>query len=44
MTAYGITALDIDHALDVIDSVVRDYRRRSNGHTPQVRPTSNRRL
>ena len=44
VTAYGITALDNDHALDVIDSVVRDYRRRSNGHTPQVRPTSNRRL
>ena len=44
VTAYGITASDIDHALDVIDSVVRDYHRRSNGHIPQVRPTSNRRL
>ena len=44
VTGYGVTASDIDHALDMIDSVVRDYRRRSNGHTPQVRPTSNWRL
>lgn len=44
VTGYGITATDIDNALDVIDSVVRDYRRRSNGHSPQARPTSNRRL
>ena len=44
VTAYGVTSSDIDHALDVIDSVVRDYHRRSNGHSPQVRPTSNRRL
>ena len=44
VTGYGITASDIDHALDVIDSVVRDYRRRSNGHSPQAGPTSTRRL
>ena len=44
VTGYGITASDIDHALDVIDSVVRDYRRRSNGHSPQAGPTSSRRL
>ena len=44
VTGYGVTASDIDHALDVIDSVVRDYRHRSNGHTPQARPSSTRRL
>ncbi len=27
VTRYGITADDVDYALDVIDSVVRDYRR-----------------
>ena len=44
VTGYGITASDIDHALDVIDSVVRDYRRRSNGHSPPAGPPSTRRL
>ena len=44
VTSYGITASDIDHALDVIDSVVRDYHRRSNGHSPKAGPTSSRRL
>ena len=37
MTGYGVTASDIDHALDMIDSVVRDYRRRSNGHSTPSR-------
>ena len=31
VTGYGVIASDIGHALDLIDSVVRDYRRRSNG-------------
>ncbi len=44
VTGYGITASDIDHALDVIDSVAREYTRRSNGSGPQVIPTSGRRL